>query len=221
MSEAWWRDFFDADYLHLWGGMVTAEQTERETTGLWQLLGLQRDSRVLDAPCGWGRLSRPLAERGACVLGVDQSSVLVEHAERKRSGLPEERLRYLCHDLRHPLGESGFDAAINIFSSLGYGTEEDDLAILTTLTKAIRPGGFVLVETMHRDLAIVGFSRGNKLASRLPDGPLFWKNPNLIRFKDGSKRLGTGRDPREAAANPLHCDYTQQQSWCGCWNMQG
>ncbi len=50
-----------------------------------------------------------------------------------------------------PLEESGFDVGLNIFSSLGYGTEADDVAILSTLRAAVRPGGLVFVETMHRD----------------------------------------------------------------------
>ncbi len=82
------------------------------------------------------------------------------HAEKGRGELPAARLRYLRHDLREPLTETGFDAAINIFSSLGYGTEDDDLAMLKTLRAAVPPEGLVLVETVHRDAAVAFFSRG-------------------------------------------------------------
>jgi SAM-dependent methyltransferase len=168
----WWKDFFDADYISVWGSFTNAERTAGEVDGLWQLLALHEGSRVLDAPCGFGRLSRPLAERGANVLGIDQSEVLLQQAEKDRGGLNTERLRYLRHDLRQPLPEGGFDAAINIFSSLGYGTEEDDLAILRNLRDALRPGGLLLVETAHRDLNIVNLVRGSGHSMRLPDGTL-------------------------------------------------
>ena len=138
----WWKDFFDADYIRLWDSF-TAERTATEADGLWQVLELYDGSRVLDAPCGYGRLSRPLAERGAVVLGVDQSEALLQHAEGERGDLRAVQLRYKRHDLREPLGEKGFDAAINIFSSLGYGSEEDDLAILRNLRAALRPGARV------------------------------------------------------------------------------
>ena len=141
------------------------------------MLDLREGSRVLDAPCGYGRISRSLAEKGAYVLGVDQSQVLLDQAERDREGLPEERLRYLCHDLRQPLSESGFDAAINVFSSLGYGTEEDDLAILKALAQSVRRGGFVLIETMHRDF--IAAKLGSKPAQRLPDGTLVVEEPSF------------------------------------------
>ena len=179
MPKPWWEDFFDADYLHLWGGYMSKERTALEVEGLWQLLDLQDGSRVLDAPCGYGRISRPLAERGACVLGVDQSQVLLDQADQDREGLPDEKLRYLCHDLRQPLSESGFDAAINIFSSLGYGTEEDDLAILKTMAQSVRRGGFVLIETNHRDATVLHLSRGSKPADRLPDGTLVVEEPKF------------------------------------------
>ena len=71
-----------------------------------------------------GRLSRPLALLGAIVLGVDQSETMLTTVEEQRGALPQERLRYLKHDLRKSLPETGFDVACNIFSSFGYGTEE-------------------------------------------------------------------------------------------------
>jgi SAM-dependent methyltransferase len=208
----WWKDFFDADYIQIWGSFIPADRTAVEADGLWQLLGLREGSRVLDAPCGYGRLSRPLAERGAFVLGVDQSDALLKHAESERGNLPAERLRYLHHDLRQPLPESGFDAACNVFSSLGYGSEDDDLAILHNLRAAVRPGGLVLVETAHRDLVITNFLRGGGIgrvrpSQRLPDGTLvieepafdpiagrvdtcwYWSGPKGCGKKSGSLRV--------------------------------
>ncbi len=128
---------------------------------------------MLDAPCGWGRLSRPLAMRGAMVLGVDQSETLLAAAERQREDLPPARLEYLRHDLRAPLDRTGFDVACNIFTSFGYGSEEEDLAVFRTLRGAVRRGGRVVVETNHRDLMCAYIARGSKFAMRLPDGTLF------------------------------------------------
>src|SRR6185312_16199443 len=110
-------------YLRLWEGTEPPEKTEQEAAGLWQLLALGPGSRVLDAPCGYGRIARALAARGALVLGVDYSELLLAEAERRRGDVPTTQLRYLRHDLRVLLPDEGFDAALNIFSSLGYGPE--------------------------------------------------------------------------------------------------
>jgi SAM-dependent methyltransferase len=175
----WWETFFDTDYLRIWEGSEAPDKTEREAAGLWDVLGLRPGSRVLDAPCGYGRIARALAARGARVLGVDQSAALLAEAERRRGELTPEQLRYRRHDLRAPLDEGGFDAALNIYSSLGYGSEAEDVAILSTLREAVRPGGLVFVETNHRDKVVLYLARGSSHGQRLPDGTLLVEEPRL------------------------------------------
>lgn len=169
----WWRTFFDRDYLKIADHLLSEEASARQAADLWAMLDLAPGCRLLDAPCGYGRLARPLAEMGAEVVGADQSEVLIEEAEARRGALPAERLRYVRHDLRAPLGESGFDAALNIFTSFGYGSEEEDVAMFRTLREAVRPGGRVLVETNHRDMMCALIARGSKWSMRMADGTVF------------------------------------------------
>jgi SAM-dependent methyltransferase len=181
MDKNWLQSFFDRDYLRLWAGSLSAERTQKEADGIWALLKLRPSIKVLDAPCGYGRLSLALAERGANVTGVDLSSAMIAEAQRNRRGL--ENLRYFEHDLRAELPEGSFDAAFNVFTSLGYGTEEDDLKVLRTLASAVRPGGKVLVESNHRDLMIAYIASGQRPAERLPDGTLVIEEPNFDSVK--------------------------------------
>jgi 2-polyprenyl-3-methyl-5-hydroxy-6-metoxy-1,4-benzoquinol methylase len=169
----WWKTFFDDDYLRIWGQLLSEENNAKQAAELWSMLDLSPGCQILDAPCGWGRLSRPLALLGATVLGVDQSETLLALAARNRGELPPGRLRYLRHDLRTPLPETGFDVACNIFTSFGYGTEEEDVAIFRTLRGSVRLGGQVVVETNHRDLRCAFIARGATASKRLPDGTLF------------------------------------------------
>jgi SAM-dependent methyltransferase len=207
--DNWWKTFFDSDYIHIWAGAEKATETTRQAQAIWELLALQEGSLVLDAPCGYGRFSRPIARRGAEVVGVDQSEELLAQAEKDRGDLPTDRLRYLRHDLRERLPVGGFDAAFNVFSSIGYGSENDDLAIFETLRSAVRPGGRVLIDTMHRDAAAALFSRGAKPGQRLLDGTLvveepsfdpvlgrvnttwYWSGPSGMGSKSASLRLYT------------------------------
>lgn len=176
---AWWETFFDESYVSVWGALRRHAETETEADGLFRLVPIAPGARVLDAPCGYGRLSLPLAKRGATVVGVDQSGPLLAEAERRREDLGPDRLRYVHQDLRVPLGDGGFDVALTMFSSIGYGTEDDDLAIFRTLAGALRPGGRLFVETIHRDLVA---SRGGATmirGQRTEDGTLFVETPTI------------------------------------------
>jgi len=177
--DNWWKTFFDSDYIRIWGGREKATEIAEQVQGIWELLALHEGSRVLDAPCGYGRLSLPIARRGAIVVGVDQSEALLAQGEKNRGDLPTEHLRYVRHDLREPLTEGSFDAAFNVFSSIGYGTENEDLAILRTLRSALRRGGRLLIDTMHRDAVAALFSRGARPAQRLADGTLVVEEPTF------------------------------------------
>jgi 2-polyprenyl-3-methyl-5-hydroxy-6-metoxy-1,4-benzoquinol methylase len=178
MSD-WWQTFFDSDYLRLWEGSQAPDRTEREAAGLWTLLKLREGSSVLDAPCGYGRISLALAKRGANVVGLDFSAELLAEAERRRGEVATDRLRYRRVDLREPLSESGFDVALNVFSSLGYGEESEDIAILSNLRAAVRPDGHVFVETAHRDGFMVMQAHGQHFGNRLADGTILLEQPHL------------------------------------------
>jgi SAM-dependent methyltransferase len=182
MTAPWWQTFFDEQYLQLWKGWLTPDRTAREADGLWALLTLSPGTRVLDAPCGYGRMSRALAERGAIVTGVDQSAPMIAQAEAERGAIDPSRLRYVEHDLRAPLAPAhgaGFDVALNIFSSIGYGSEDEDLAVFRTLVAALRPGGRLFVETNHRDFMVATLVGGAARALRLPDGTLVIEEPRF------------------------------------------
>ena len=179
MSDAaWWTTFYDEDYLRLWGESFDDPRNRAEADALWQVLDLAPGRRLLDAPCGYGRLSRLMAERGAAVVGIDQSAVLLAAAERGRGELPADRLHYVRHDLREPIAEGGFDAAMNVYSSIGHGSEDDDRAVFSTLAAALRPGGRLVVEAMHRDPVVARWARGASVVGRRQaDGTLFVETP--------------------------------------------
>jgi SAM-dependent methyltransferase len=174
----WWRGFFDHDYLLIARAMFPESVNFTQAQAIWDLLGLEPGVRVLNAPCGYGRIARLLAERGALVTGADFSAVMIDEAERTRGPIAAQ-LHYWRHDLRTPLPESGFDVVLNLFTSFGYGPYEDDLALFRSLHGALRAGGRLLVETNHRDLMCGYLARGARSALRFPDGTLFLDQPEF------------------------------------------
>jgi len=110
--------------------------------------------RVLDAPCGIGRVAIPLARLGFDVSGIDLSPHLVGVAKKKAAQfkLPTGRARFLVGDIRDLVSSfapGSFDAVLNVFTSIGYGPEEDDLRFFRDARAVTRPGGMLLMSGLR------------------------------------------------------------------------
>ena len=82
------------------------------------------------------------------MTGVDASGSLLR-AARKRAAALEVSPRFLRADARAlPLAPGRLDAALLLFNSLGYGSDEDSLAMLR---EARRCAPALLLEVAHRD----------------------------------------------------------------------
>ncbi len=115
--------------------------------------GLER-CRILDAPCGIGRVAIPLARLGFEVTGIDLSSHLVGVANKKAGGfnLTPGRARFLVGDMRDVgsrFAPASFDAVLNVFTSIGYGSEEDDLKFFRDARAVTKRGGLLLISGLR------------------------------------------------------------------------
>jgi ubiquinone/menaquinone biosynthesis C-methylase UbiE len=145
-----WDSFFDELYLETYAPRQAPEEAEEEARAVIALAGCEPGSDVLDCPCGFGRHSIPLARAGYRVVGVDRSGGLLDEA-RRRAG-EAEWPRWVQADYRElPFEDASFDAVLNLFSSLGYAGDEGDRQALAEFRRVLRPGGALVVETMHRD----------------------------------------------------------------------
>jgi SAM-dependent methyltransferase len=143
----WWQTFFGREYVAAWTAAGVFDNTDDEVEGIAALLALPAGARILDVPCGFGRIAGPLHARGYRVVGVDASSHQLALARERNPG-PE----YRQGDMRVPPPDGPFDAVINVFSSFGYFDDgADDLRAARAWHEALRPGGVLVMTTMHRD----------------------------------------------------------------------
>jgi len=116
--------------------------------------------KVMDVPCGIGRVAIPLARMGFEVTGVDLSPHLVEVARKKaeRFRLGAGKTSFLVGDMRdlaNSFSPGIFDAVLNVFTSIGYGTEADDLCFFRDAHTVTRPGGLLLISGLrNRDYIV-------------------------------------------------------------------
>lgn len=140
---AW--DFDHPAYFQIYADK--AADAETEGPALAALLGLPAGSRVLDLPCGWGRLHPHLRARGLEVLGGDLSALnLRRHAREHPAPLARMDLRAL------PFQGGCADGVFCAFTSWGYfATEAENLAQLAEFARILRPGGALLLDLAGRD----------------------------------------------------------------------
>src|SRR5574341_1288968 len=76
----WFETFFHGVTLDLWRQAIPPEHTKAEAEFLIKMLACAPGARVLDVPCGNGRLSFELAKRGLSVTGVDIAEEFIHEA---------------------------------------------------------------------------------------------------------------------------------------------
>ena len=114
------------------------------------LAGLEPGARVLDAPCGFGRHSIELARRGFRVTGVDFSETELTRA-RKAAEEAGVALTLVCQDIRDMEFPGEFYLAVNLFSSIGYFSDDEDRLVIDRFWRALKPGGVFVLDTRNRD----------------------------------------------------------------------
>ncbi len=207
-SPETWDAFFSDFYLRAYAADEREGEAEAQALAAARLSGCPEGGELLDVPCGFGRHSVPLARAGYRVTGVDRSAALLNEARRRAGGerwpkwvaadyreLPfpdasfdaamnlfsslgylgdAEDTRVLAEAARRaagarwpkfvradyrelPLPDESADAAVNLFSSLGYLGDDEDVHVLSEIHRVLRPGGRLVVETMHRDWLVTHF----------------------------------------------------------------
>jgi SAM-dependent methyltransferase len=164
----WYKIYFGEDYLQKNEPVLTPERTQREVDGIVNLLALPQASSILDLCCGHGRHAIPLAQRGYKVTGQDLSEVFLREAE-KEAQVQDVHVHWLNGDMRNIPFEKEFDAVINIFTAFGYLEDQgEDQKVLQQVSKALKPGGLFLLETLHREGLMRNYAP--QLISHYPDG---------------------------------------------------
>ena len=164
-----WNRMFDEVYLRTYGQLIPAANAPRDAEAVIKLVGLVAGADLLDCPCGYGRHSIEFARLDLQVVGADRSEVLLAEARRRAGdgGGPQ----WVQADYRElPFEDASFDCVTNLFSSLGYWGDDADRRAIAEFRRVLRPGGSLVVETMHRDMLMAIF--GPKSWEDLPGGAL-------------------------------------------------
>ena len=146
VSTDWWSRFFTGPVVESWRKALPPEHTVAEAVFLEEALGLRPGSRVLDVPCGHGRISIELAARGARVSGIDISGEAIAFA-REDAAARGLDVGFEVRDMRDLPFEAELDAAFCFGNSFGYLDDAGNALFLERVARALRPGGRFAMDT--------------------------------------------------------------------------
>lgn len=119
------------------------------------LAALRPGERVLDLGSGSGTdafCAACLVGSSGRVVGVDMTDAQLEKSTALRDRHGYQQVEFVEARIEElPFEDASFDAALNLFTSLGYLARDEDVGVLRELYRVLRPGCSLVVETMHRD----------------------------------------------------------------------
>ena len=153
---AWYERFFDGLYSRVLPKQFDKAVTLRQARIVKRLLKVRKGHRVLDIPCGVGRLTIPMGKTGLLMTGVDLTAEYLRRASRD-ARRARAKAGFLCCDMRAIDFCGEFDAAFNWFGSFGYFSDAENLAFCQRVLRALRPGGRFLVEGINKTWLLTHF----------------------------------------------------------------
>jgi ubiquinone/menaquinone biosynthesis C-methylase UbiE len=155
----WHERFFAGAWQRVQPNSFSPEDTRQSAEALRELLQLDPGATILDVPCGEGRIAEHFAHWGYRVTGVDRSEAFLAMAQEK-AGARDLQIDYRQANMWQldALGHDGsYDAALSIWSSIGYATEEDDRNYFRCIYDALKPGGALVVDTQCLETLLSDF----------------------------------------------------------------
>lgn len=149
----WFEDqsFWDELKPFIFGQKIM-EDAPREIEAIIELLDLVPKTKILDVCCGNGRHSLSLARNGFQVTGVDRTVKYI-HEARRRAAEESLDIAFIESDAREFSRENSFDAALLMYTVLGYFPEDsENLQVLKNVYNSLRKEGAILVELLGREI---------------------------------------------------------------------
>jgi len=151
----WYKRWFGEEYLLVYEHR-DLDEAEHEIEAIRDTLDFGKDELILDLCCGPGRHDLPLAKKGYRMIGLDFSMPMLRIA---RFGKPEEQEYpiFIRGDARHlPFRDSSFDVVLNLFTSFGYFSDDENRGLMYSIARILKPGGRFYIDYLNPPKVLAG-----------------------------------------------------------------
>jgi ubiquinone/menaquinone biosynthesis C-methylase UbiE len=147
-NAEWYVNWFNSPYYHLLYNNRSTDEANFFIDNLCSKLNLQPHAKLWDVACGKGRHAIALNKKGFDVTGSDLSKNSIKEALQSSN----TTLDFFVHDMREPFRINYFDAAFNLFTSIGYFKNfKDNFLVFKNVAKALKPGGFFVIDFFNSE----------------------------------------------------------------------
>jgi SAM-dependent methyltransferase len=142
----WWNGFFEGLMVDFWRAAVPDDGAKPEADFIESRLAVPPGARLLDVPCGHGRLALELASRGYRLTGLDLSQDFL-CAARASAESRNLQVEWQQGDMREIPPGGPYDGAFCAGNSFGYFDDAGNEAFLRSVAAALKPGARFLLDS--------------------------------------------------------------------------
>ncbi len=142
----WYKSFFNGLAVELWDNAVPRSYSDEEAKFITLILPGRKKLRILDAPCGSGRIATRLSAMGHHVTGIDISEISINKL-KKESLKRKFDIEAIRADILNYDTNADYDLAVCMGNSFGY-FPEDKMKIFTgNIFNSLKKRGRFLINT--------------------------------------------------------------------------
>jgi len=145
VNKDWYKTFFKTFGI-LQPIFYTSEQTKKQADFIFEILNLKRGSKVLDVPCGNGRIAFELAKKGCVVTGIDFNENMIGEAKQVSKKRKLKINFHIC-DMRKIPWKNKFDSVICWWGSFGYFDDKGNKDFIKDVSTSLKKKGKVIIDT--------------------------------------------------------------------------
>jgi len=161
-DQNWYESFFEDAYLDVQRQVWPDEETKKQAEFIRNVFELEAGAKILDVPCGNGRLTLPLAEAGYDMTGVDFTEPLLNDARRAARERSLD-ITWEKRDMRQLPWKEQFDAAICMGGSFGYFDDNGNMEHLKAICAAVKMGGKFMMDLHIAETLLPKYEKRNWL----------------------------------------------------------